>query len=569
MAAAAAMGFGAAGGPGGGNPFAAAAAAAAQAHAAAVHQHAHVQHQQAQAYAAHEAMMRSTAAAAAALGMSGNSMDPAAATAMNLAQRQHSLAAMLQGAVVGGGAGAGGPPRDFEAAAAAQAAAEAAAPGACEGITLAPGSSPTAGGPGTGGARSGFANALAREASFGAGGGHTLLHHLSGHGGGSHKRQKLDHGSGHHAPLKRTQLPAAVPMPDLPEAPTRLVGDLLLGTLGDVLGKVFVMKPSLGPAPADGGEGGVNGVNGNGSHELHRQGSGGNGSGGGSGHISSSSLEAAAEGRERLMSLSEEVTRWLPDLTSVEDDSPVGGGRATREPTVDRTALTAELDSVFVAAKAAESTWKRYTEAHIRAQGGATRARNAAAQCEVARAELAGAKMAHDAMGGNGDMVQGLIADKIARASEMVASLQAVVAEATATEAEARGQAATAGRAFRPPYEEVRKRALRLRLAAEERAERQIGRALSRAERDLQNKTAKLKDLRERSAAAAAAGGGGDEDDANVTPGGSKLAELERRYKIATAGMKVIREAAEGAKTAIEWSKTAISNLVAGGFGGP
>ena len=45
-------------------------------------------------------------------------------------------------------------------------------------------------------------------------------------------------------------------------------------------------------------------------------------------------------------------------MTSVEDDSPVGGGRATREPTVDRTALAAEVDSVVVAAKAAESVWQ-------------------------------------------------------------------------------------------------------------------------------------------------------------------------------------------------------------------
>jgi hypothetical protein len=33
------------------------------------------------------------------------------------------------------------------------------------------------------------------------------------------------------------------------------------------------------------------------------------------------------EGRERLMTLSEEVTRHLPDTTSIEDDSPVGGRR--------------------------------------------------------------------------------------------------------------------------------------------------------------------------------------------------------------------------------------------------
>ena len=61
----------------------------------------------------------------------------------------------------------------------------------------------------------------------------------------------------------------------------------------------------------------------------------------------------------------------------------------------------------------------------------ATRARTAAAQCEAARAELAGAKLARDAMS-NGAVdldpslratVQGQINDKIARASELVAKL--------------------------------------------------------------------------------------------------------------------------------------------------
>ena len=428
------------------------------------------------------------------------------------------------------------------------------------------------------GARSGYANALRREASFHAGGtgggGFGGFGGIGGGGGGgSNKRQKLDNGGHHHhAPLKRIQqAPAAVPPPEMPEAPTRLVGEILLGTLGDVLGKVFGVKTSFSSVSSDGAGGaggsgagaagpgpgaGADAVAGEGANgaAAANGGDADNGDGGGAAAADDAGVtnaEAAAVGRERLMSLSEEVTRWLPDLASVEDDSPVGGGRATREPTVDRTALKAEVDSVFVAAKAAEATWKRYTEAHVRAAGGATRAKTAAVQCEAARAELAGAKLAREAMtNGAVDldpslraMVQGQINEKITRASELVSNLQSEVTEANATEAEARGQAATAGRAFRPPYEEVRKRALRLRLAAEERAERQIGRALSRAERDLQNKTAKLRDLREMSAGVGAAGGGGGggggEDGgtnaaaAGVTPKEKQLAELERRLEVA------------------------------------
>jgi|UniRef100_A0A7S0SFX3 hypothetical protein len=344
-------------------------------------------------------------------------------------------------------------------------------------------------------------------------------------------------------------------MPEIPVAPTRLVGDILLGTLGDVLGKVFGMKTSLGAAGVGTSVGG-NMEGGGGSH----LGSGGDGI---------SNAEATAEGRERLMSLSEEVTRRLPDLTSVEDDSPggAGGGRAPREPTADRTALNAEVDSVIVAAKAAETTWRRYFEAHVRATGGATRARTAAAQCDVARAELAGATMARDAISsGAVDMDPSLrataackIDEKVAAATELVSRLAAEVAVHNAAETEARGQAATAGRAFRPSYDEVRKRALRLRLAAEERAERQIGRALSRADRDLQNKTIKLRELRESKGAAGNASEGGSS--APGLKGGDMLAELERRFEGALAGLKKIREAAEGAKTSIEWSKLTISNV--------
>ena len=392
--------------------------------------------------------------------------------------------------------------------------------------------------------------------------------------------------------MKRVEPVAAVPMPEMPEAPTRLVAETLYGTLGDVLGKVFGAKTSFAVAPAPPDQDPVAAADANGDGKA-AAGDTTDGDGDGAdanakkrkaeeaaaaaeaAEASLTNAEAEIEGRERLMNLGEEVHKLLPDLTSVEDDSPVGGGRATREPTVDRTALKAEVDSVFVAARAAESTWKRYTEAHARAVGGATRAKTAAARAETARAELAGAKLAKEAMN-NGAVdldpslratVQGEIDEKIARASDLVAKLQAELSEASSIETEARGQAATAGRAFKPPFEEVRKRALRLRLAAEERAERQIGRALSRAERDVQNKAAKLKDLRAvTTAAAAEAGGGGGGENGEgegraKTPKEKQLTELERRLEIAQAGMKTIRDAAEGAKTAIEWSKQAISSL--------
>ena len=59
------------------------------------------------------------------------------------------------------------------------------------------------------------------------------------------------------------------------------------------------------------------------------------------------------EGKERLMSMGELINANLPDLTAVEDDTGRAGGG--REPTVDRTGVKAQVDSVIVAAKAAES----------------------------------------------------------------------------------------------------------------------------------------------------------------------------------------------------------------------
>ena len=40
-------------------------------------------------------------------------------------------------------------------------------------------------------------------------------------------------------------------MPEMPVAPTRLVGDIFLGTLGDVMGKVFGMKTESAPFGLD------------------------------------------------------------------------------------------------------------------------------------------------------------------------------------------------------------------------------------------------------------------------------------------------------------------------------
>ena len=96
-------------------------------------------------------------------------------------------------------------------------------------------------------------------------------------------------------------------------------------------------------------------------------------------------------------------------------------------------------------------------------------------------------------------------------------------------EAEARAAANASARAFRPPYEEVRKRTLRIRLHAEERAERQIGRALSRADRDLQHKDQKLKEL-------------GFAKDPVVKP---EIEEIERKREIVREGRKKIKAAHE------------------------
>ena len=249
------------------------------------------------------------------------------------------------------------------------------------------------------------------------------------------------------------------------------------------------------------------------------------------------------------MSMGELINANLPDLTAVEDDTGRAGGG--REPTVDRTGVKAQVDSVIVAAKAAESTWRRFNDASLRALAAAQKAKGINDRMETARAELAGAKLARDAVTQHSMDVdpavraamRATIEEKIAKANAEVASFADEHAKFSEAEAEARAAANASARAFRPPYEEVRKRTLRIRLHAEERAERQIGRALSRADRDLQHKDQKLKEL-------------GFAKDPVVKP---EIEEIERKREIVREGRKKIKAAHEGCKTAIEWCKREIA----------
>uniref|UniRef100_A0A7R9XVG9 Uncharacterized protein n=1 Tax=Micromonas pusilla TaxID=38833 RepID=A0A7R9XVG9_MICPS len=475
---------------------------------------------------------------------------------MNHAQRQNSLAALLSGSTFSGENDVSRTPsRDMSGVLAGEILAAASAPGACEGITLAPGSSPVGGNVAT------FGGGARRVRGDGDGGGTA---------GG--KRRKLDGaGSTHHAPLLRRMESNGddefgdepLNYPETPAAPTRLVGDIFFGVLGDVLGKVFNLKTSFGPTV--------------------------------------SGATACEEGRERLATLAEELAKKLPDLSGAAEDASsdgggVRGGRATREPTVDRTALNAEVDSVVVASKAAETAWRRYTEATTRAAQSARRAKVAAGRCDAAKRELAGAKIARDATLNLGDgsslgafsldgfdagiarEVTARVDAKIATLTATVAELAATVASATKEEAEARGQAATSSRAFKPPYDEVHKRALRLRLGAEERAERQIARALGRADHLVEHAERRRKDLEKRAAgkgagkekeapgkggAKGAATTNGTRVTAHATTNGEREAmeELAARAKIAREGQALLRRAADAAKTAIEWSKHEIERL--------
>ena len=430
-------------------------------------------------------------------------MDPAAANAINLAQRQNSLAALFQNGFVSHGSpgtpsAVKGPRRDAREAHEAELARAEAAPGACAGVTLAPGSSPTH-------MPGGIASPYGSAGQQG-----TASSRLG------HKRAKA--GDSHADVIRRIDdvklgLGGDATEADLPPAPTRLVGEILFGTLRDVVSDVFGLPTKVSEA------------------------------------LKEDDRAIVEEGKERLMSIGELINANLPDLTAAEDDTGRAGGG--REPTVDRTGVKAQVDSVIVAAKAAESTWRRFNDASLRALAAAREAKGINDRMETARAELAGAKLARDAVTQHSMDVdpavrvamRATIEEKIAKANAEVASFADEHAKFSEAEAEARAAANASARAFRPPYEEVRKRTLRIRLHAEERAERQIGRALSRADRDLQHKDQKLKEL-------------GFAKDPVVKP---EIEEIERKREIVREGRKKIKAAHEGCKTAIEWCKREIA----------
>ena len=102
----------------------------------------------------------------------------------------------------------------------------------------------------------------------------------------------------------------------------------------------------------------------------------------------------------------------------------------------------------------------------------------------------------------------------------------------------------------------MRKRALRLRLAAEERCERQIARVLSRAERDVAAMRARRakEEAKER---AAEMGASGADADGSGDGAGASLADAE-------SALRVIKRAMDGCKTATEWSKSEIAKISSG-----
>jgi glutamate synthase domain-containing protein 1 len=109
-------------------------------------------------------------------------------------------------------------------------------------------------------------------------------------------------------------------------------------------------------------------------------------------------------------------------------------------------------------------------------------------------------------------------------------------------------------RTFKPAYEEVRKRALRLRLAAEERCERQIARVLSRAERDVAAWRAVVKKEEKQEKDAEGKSPGKTETSAAAI---ASLADAE-------SALRVIKRALDGCKSATEWSKSEIATISSG-----
>ena len=477
------------------------------------------------------------------------SLDPSSAATTRAAHRRATVAAAMANAqrLAPGCEN----PADVSAAAAKQREAAAAAAGACERVTLAPspmGTTPflTRVGSGLGSPRA--VSGKKRSGSRLEAMAHAPVRRLA-------VARKIasepEEDSLHRAETSRD---AAL------QPPTRLVGDVLLGALGDVLGGVFGRVVSF--------------------HD--------------DGDQKTDPAEAAAAGRERLMNLGEEVHAALPAVSAPgestrvvdsKDDAKKNANapdppservlsRSTREPVADRTALGAEVDSVLVAARAAESAWRRRRDA-------AARAAAAEAEAEAARDELAaaaddaeGARMARDALESDGGVsimsgetrVGGFVSAldmslreaTVAALKTRVDELDAARAEkeeasarTDARAAEARAAAAAAERTLKPAYEEVRKRALRLRLAAEERCERQIARVLSRAERDVAAWRARAKKEEEKANAE------GAEERGEAFDARASLADAE-------SALSVIKRSLDGCKTATEWSKSEIAKISSG-----
>jgi hypothetical protein len=108
-------------------------------------------------------------------------------------------------------------------------------------------------------------------------------------------------------------------------------------------------------------------------------------------------------------------------------------------------------------------------------------------------------------------------------------------------------------RTFKPAYEEVRKRALRLRLAAEERCERQIARVLSRAERDVAAWRAVVKKEEKQ-----------EKDAEGKSPGKTETSASVASLLDAESALRVIKRALDGCKSATEWSKSEIATISSG-----
>jgi hypothetical protein len=232
------------------------------------------------------------------------------------------------------------------------------------------------------------------------------------------------------------------------------------------------------------------------------------------------------------------------------------------------------VDSVLVAAHAAESAWRRHRDASRKANELEVSLLGLRNLAEAAACDLQGARIALqswcDGESGSGNGASGLGLEPSVRAllhghiGERVASAErkALEAERKRSDAEteasdARAALATAQRAHKPTYEEVRKRALRIRLAAEERCERQIARAASRAERDVDVKKKKLKKER---GVAGDTGGGDGKTEAALPSWTDAKASLDA----AEAALAVIHKALEGCKTATEWSRVEISKISSG-----